>query len=63
MNRSRKSLKTRSALRSVYDLEEIQILYHSPYGEPSSVYYLAGWFMSLLGAGVKIPDRSRSGSG
>ena len=41
-------------LRSVYDLEEIQILYHSPHGEPSSVYYLAGWFMSVLGAGVKI---------
>jgi glucose-6-phosphate dehydrogenase assembly protein OpcA len=41
-------------LRSVYELEEIQILYHSPHGEPSSVYYLAGWFMSVLGAGVKI---------
>jgi glucose-6-phosphate dehydrogenase assembly protein OpcA len=41
-------------MRSVYDLEEIQILYHSPHGEPSSVYYLAGWFMSVLGAGVKI---------
>jgi glucose-6-phosphate dehydrogenase assembly protein OpcA len=41
-------------LRSVYDLEEIQILYHSGHGEPSSVYYLAGWFMSVLGAGVKI---------
>lgn len=43
-----------SRLRSAFDLEEIQILHHSPYGEPSSVYYLAGWFMSLLGAGVKI---------
>jgi glucose-6-phosphate dehydrogenase assembly protein OpcA len=41
-------------LRSVLDLEEIQILYHSLHGEPSSVYYLAGWFMSVLGAGVKI---------
>jgi glucose-6-phosphate dehydrogenase assembly protein OpcA len=41
-------------MRSVYDLEEIQILYHSEHGEPSSVYYLAGWFMSVLGAGVKI---------
>jgi glucose-6-phosphate dehydrogenase assembly protein OpcA len=41
-------------LRSVYELEEIQILHHSPQGEPSSVYYLAGWFMSVLGAGVKI---------
>jgi glucose-6-phosphate dehydrogenase assembly protein OpcA len=40
--------------RSIYDLEQIQILYHSPRGEPSSVYYLAGWFMSVLGAGVKI---------
>lgn len=40
--------------RSVYDLEEIQILHHGPHGEPSSVYYLAGWFMSILGAGVKI---------
>jgi glucose-6-phosphate dehydrogenase assembly protein OpcA len=43
-----------SRLRVVYDLEEIQILYHSAHGEPSSVYYLAGWFMSLLGAAVKI---------
>jgi glucose-6-phosphate dehydrogenase assembly protein OpcA len=41
-------------MRSVYDLEEVQILYHSPHGETSSVYYLAGWFMSVLGASVKI---------
>jgi glucose-6-phosphate dehydrogenase assembly protein OpcA len=41
-------------MRSVFDLEEIQILYHGKGGEPSSVYYLAGWFMSVLGAGVKI---------
>ncbi|HYI98019.1 MAG TPA: glucose-6-phosphate dehydrogenase assembly protein OpcA [Bryobacteraceae bacterium] len=41
-------------LRSVFDLEEIQILYNCPHGEPSAVYYLAGWFMSVLGAGVKI---------
>jgi glucose-6-phosphate dehydrogenase assembly protein OpcA len=41
-------------MRCAFDLEEIQILYHSPFGEPSSVYYLAGWFMSVLGAGVKI---------
>jgi glucose-6-phosphate dehydrogenase assembly protein OpcA len=41
-------------LRSVFDLEEIQILYHATEGEPSAVYYLAGWFMSVLGAGVKI---------
>jgi glucose-6-phosphate dehydrogenase assembly protein OpcA len=41
-------------LRSVFDLEEIQILYHGPHGEPSAVYYLAGWFMSVLGAAIKI---------
>lgn len=41
-------------LRSVFDLEEIQILYHSSAGEPSAVYYLAGWFMSVLGAGTRI---------
>ena len=40
--------------RSVFDLEEIQVLYHGGRGEPSSVYYLAGWFMSILGAGVKL---------
>jgi glucose-6-phosphate dehydrogenase assembly protein OpcA len=40
--------------KAAYDMEEIQILYHSPHGEPSSVYYLAGWFMSVLGAGVRI---------
>src|SRR4051794_40615560 len=39
---------------SVFELEDIQILYHGGRGEPSSVYYLAGWFMSVLGAGVKI---------
>ena len=39
---------------SAFELEEIQILYHGRRGEPSSVYYLAGWFMSVLGAGVKI---------
>jgi glucose-6-phosphate dehydrogenase assembly protein OpcA len=41
-------------MRCAFDLQEVQILYHSPSGEPSSVYYLAGWFMSVLGAGVKI---------
>jgi glucose-6-phosphate dehydrogenase assembly protein OpcA len=41
-------------MRRAFDLEDIQILYHSPRGEPSSAYYLAGWFMSVLGAGVKI---------
>jgi glucose-6-phosphate dehydrogenase assembly protein OpcA len=39
--------------RSVYDLSEIRILYKGT-EEPSSVYYLAGWFMHLLGAGVPI---------
>jgi glucose-6-phosphate dehydrogenase assembly protein OpcA len=43
-----------SRKRWVYDLEEVQILYHSPRGETSSVYYLAGWFMSVLGASSKI---------
>ena len=41
-------------LRTIFDLTEIQILYHTGAGEPSSVYYLAGWFMSVLGGGVKI---------
>lgn len=41
-------------MRCAFDLEDIQILYRSNLGEPSSVYYLAGWFMSVLGAGVKI---------
>ena len=41
-------------MRCAFNLEEVQILYHSRFGEPSSVYYLAGWFMSVLGAGVKI---------
>lgn len=40
-------------LRSVYDLTEIQILYKGR-EEPSAVYYLAGWFMHILGAGVKL---------
>jgi glucose-6-phosphate dehydrogenase assembly protein OpcA len=40
-------------LRSLYDLTEVQILYKAP-EEPSAVYYLAGWFMHVLGAGVKL---------
>ena len=39
--------------RKVYDLSEVQILYKSE-EEPASVYYLAGWFMHVLGAGVKL---------
>jgi glucose-6-phosphate dehydrogenase assembly protein OpcA len=38
---------------SVYDLTEVRILYKGA-EEPSSVYYLAGWFMHVLGAGVPI---------
>ena len=40
-------------LASVYDLSEVRILYKAP-EEPSSVYYLAGWFMHVLGASVPI---------
>jgi glucose-6-phosphate dehydrogenase assembly protein OpcA len=40
-------------VRSVYDLSEIQIMYKSS-DEPAAVYYLAGWFMHVLGAGVKL---------
>jgi glucose-6-phosphate dehydrogenase assembly protein OpcA len=42
-----------SRLARVYDLSEIRILYKAAQ-EPSSVYYLAGWFMHVLGAGVPI---------
>jgi glucose-6-phosphate dehydrogenase assembly protein OpcA len=40
-------------LRMIYDLSEIQILYKND-GEPASVYYLAAWFMHVLGASVKL---------
>jgi glucose-6-phosphate dehydrogenase assembly protein OpcA len=40
-------------LSSVYQLTEVRILYKGE-EEPSSVYYLAGWFMHVLGAGVPI---------
>ena len=40
-------------LASVYDLSEVRILYKAA-EEPSSVYYLAGWFMHVLGASVAI---------
>jgi glucose-6-phosphate dehydrogenase assembly protein OpcA len=36
-----------------YDLSEIRILYKAD-EEPSAVYYLAGWFMHILGASVPI---------
>lgn len=39
--------------RSVYDLTEVRILYKGE-DEPSSVYYMAGWFMHVLGAGVPV---------
>lgn len=40
--------------RAVFDLTEIQILYKGD-EPPSAVFYLAGWFMHVLGAGVKLP--------
>jgi glucose-6-phosphate dehydrogenase assembly protein OpcA len=40
-------------LRTLYDLSEVRILYKGA-EEPSSVYYLAGWFMHILGAGVPL---------
>jgi glucose-6-phosphate dehydrogenase assembly protein OpcA len=40
-------------LRSVYGLTEVQIMYKGQ-EEPSAVYYLAGWFMHVLGGGVKL---------
>ncbi|MBC7928443.1 MAG: glucose-6-phosphate dehydrogenase assembly protein OpcA [Bryobacteraceae bacterium] len=39
--------------RRVYDLTEVRLMYHGS-EEPSSIYYLAGWFMHVLGAGVPI---------
>lgn len=39
--------------RMIYDLFEIQMMYNNP-DEPASVYYLAGWFMHVLGAGIKL---------
>jgi glucose-6-phosphate dehydrogenase assembly protein OpcA len=39
--------------RMIYDLSEIQIMYKDT-DEPASVYYLAGWFMQVLGAGIKL---------
>lgn len=42
-----------SRARRVHDLSEVRILYKGP-EEPSAVYYLAGWFMHVLGAGVPL---------
>jgi glucose-6-phosphate dehydrogenase assembly protein OpcA len=39
--------------RAAYDLQEIRILFKGA-EEPSSVYYMAGWFMHVLGAGVPV---------
>lgn len=41
------------AKRLAYDLSEVRILYKAA-EEPSAVYYLAGWFMHVLGASVPI---------
>lgn len=37
----------------IYEMEEIQILYKGP-DEPAALYYLGGWFMHVLGGGVKL---------
>ncbi|HYP15074.1 MAG TPA: glucose-6-phosphate dehydrogenase assembly protein OpcA, partial [Bryobacteraceae bacterium] len=42
-----------SRRRAVYDLREVQILYKAA-SEPAAAYYLAGWFMHVLGSGVKL---------
>lgn len=39
--------------RAVYALENINMLYNGAH-EPTSVYYLAGWFMHVLGSGVHL---------
>ncbi|MEJ7605116.1 MAG: glucose-6-phosphate dehydrogenase assembly protein OpcA [Bryobacteraceae bacterium] len=39
--------------RAVNELAEIEILYQFD-DEPAAVYYLAGWFRRVLGAGVKL---------
>ncbi|HYO83781.1 MAG TPA: glucose-6-phosphate dehydrogenase assembly protein OpcA [Bryobacteraceae bacterium] len=46
--------------RSVHSLSEIRILYKG-HDEPSAVYYLAGWFMHVLGA--NLPLRIAQGVG
>jgi glucose-6-phosphate dehydrogenase assembly protein OpcA len=37
----------------IYELDDVQILYRNS-EKPASVYYLAGWFMHVLGTGVKL---------
>jgi len=39
--------------RYVYDISEVRIMYKAD-EEPSAVYYMAGWFMHVLGAGVSL---------
>jgi glucose-6-phosphate dehydrogenase assembly protein OpcA len=36
-----------------FEMEEVRIL-HTGAGESAAVYYLAGWFMHVLGAGVRL---------
>lgn len=45
--------ETPAQLNKAYNLNNIQILYAGS-DEPVSVYYLAGWFMHILGAGVHL---------
>lgn len=45
--------ETPAALRAITSLENIQILYAGA-DEPIGVYYLAAWFMHVLGAGVHL---------
>jgi len=42
-----------SRARHIYDISEVRIMYKAP-EEPSAVYYLAGWFMHVLGGGVSL---------
>ena len=55
MKRSRRSLKILRELAVASSISKrFRFCITRLIGEPSSVYYLAGWFMSVLGAGVKI---------
>jgi glucose-6-phosphate dehydrogenase assembly protein OpcA len=38
----------------VYKLSEIRMMHSAQQGETAGVYYMAGWFMHVLGAGVPI---------
>lgn len=42
-----------SRRRSAYDLSEIRIMYKAR-EEPAAVYYLAGWFMHVLGTNIPV---------